>query len=379
MGKKILITATELHLLQFWIYHIDNLIKQGNKVDIVCSNVGGRLEDLKARLKEAGNPRLTVVSLQRSPASPKNISGYFQLRKYFKSNDYDIVITNEPVMGVMTRLAARTVRRRGAKVIYFAHGFHFWKGAPLLNWALFYPIEKIGAHFTDVLVTMNTEDYSLAKKHLKAGEVKYTYGIGVDMSEFSFDERVREDKRKSLGVGDDEYMLFSAVELSNRKNPFLAVRIVKRLCSSGFKVKYFIRGTGPLEAQLKNYISENGLENNVFLLGYGKDINEMCLAADAFLFTSRQEGLPVAVMEAMSCSLPCIVSDIRGANDLIKNGRGGYVCRLEDIDDFVQKAELLIKNNNGEFKRELTKENKAVLEPYSINNVFSFISGLISG
>ena len=126
MGKKILITATELHLIQFWTEHIKGLIENSNTVDIVCSNVGGRLEELKERLRECGNPRLNVVDLQRSPSSPKNLLGYFQLRKYFKENDYDVVITNEPVMGVMTRLAARTVRKRGAKVIYFAHGFHFW-------------------------------------------------------------------------------------------------------------------------------------------------------------------------------------------------------------------------------------------------------------
>ena len=272
MGKKILITATELHLVQFWTEHIKGLIENSNTVDIVCSNVGGRLEELKERLRECGNPRLNVVDLQRSPASPKNLSGYFQLRKYFKENDYDVVITNEPVMGVMTRLAARTVRKRGAKVIYFAHGFHFWQGAPLLNWALFYPIEKIGSHFADVIVTMNSEDYALAKKHFNRAEIKYTYGIGVDLSEFVFDEKIRKEKRKSLNINDDEFVFFSAAELSARKNLILALQLVKRMRDEGFKVRYFVRGTGPLEDKLKEYITENKLENIVSLMGYGKEI-----------------------------------------------------------------------------------------------------------
>lgn len=377
MGKKILITATELHLIQFWTEHIKGLIENSNTVDIVCSNIGGRLEELKERLRECGNPRLNVVSLQRSPSSPKNLLGYFQLRKYFKENDYDVVITNEPVMGVMTRLAARTMRKRGAKVIYFAHGFHFWKGAPFLNWALFYPIEKIGSHFADVIVTMNSEDYALAKKHFNCAEIKYTYGIGVDLSEFVFDEKTRKEKRKSLNINDDEFVFFSAAELSARKNLVLALHIVKRMHDKGFKVRYFVRGTGPLEDKLKEYITENKLENIVSLMGYGKDIKEMCLAADAFLFTSKQEGLPAAVMEAMSCNLPCLASDIRGVNDLIQNGRGGFVCRLNDVDGFCEKAQILIENNNEDFRGRLTQSNKEVLLPYSRENVFSFINGLI--
>ena len=378
MGKKILITATELHMLQFWLYHIENFIKLGYEVELVCSHVGDKLDDLKEKLKDIGNPRFTVVDLKRNPASPHNLHGYLQLRKYFKENSYDAVITNEPVMGVMTRLAARTVRKKnGTKVIYFAHGFHFWKGAPIQNWLLFYPVEKLGAHFTDVLVTMNKEDYALAKKRLQAGSIKYTYGIGADLSEFSYEAGIREAKRNALGVGEDEFMLFSAAELSKRKNLTLAFDAVKRLVDKGLKVKLFVRGKGPLEAELNRYISENGLKQNVFLLGYGKDIKEMCLAADAFIFTSKQEGLPVAVMEAMSCGLPCIVSDIRGVTDLVESGKGGYICRLNSPEDFALKIQLLAENKDTDLRYSLTKDNKRVLEPYSIEKVFEFIKSIV--
>lgn len=379
MGKKILITATELHMYQFWISHIKNLIENGNEVDLVCSHVGNKLDALKEKLDEIGSPKLTVVDLKRSPLSPHNLHGYLQLRKYFRLNKYDIVITNEPVMGIMTRLSARTTRRKNnTKIIYFAHGFHFWKGAPKLNWMLFYPIEKLGAHFTDTLVTMNKEDFELAKKHIHAKEVLYTYGIGVDLSKFHKTDGVREKKRQELGVSEDTFVLYSTSEVSERKNLISALDIVSRLTDMGYNVHFFNRGVGDQENMLNSLAKERGIENRFTLLGYGRDVDEMCQAADAFLFTSKQEGLPVAVMEAMSCQLPCVVSEIRGVVDLIENGRGGFTCELNNTDDFCKKIITLIENNNNEYRMNLTKDNYEVLRPYTFENVSKFINDLVN-
>ncbi len=378
MGKRILITATELHMYQFWTGHIKNLIDNGYSVDLLCSHVGGKLDALKEKLELVGNPKLTVVDLKRSPISPHNIHGFLQLKKYLAENRYDVIITNEPVMGFMTRLAAAKARRKNnTKVIYFAHGFHFWNGAPKLNWLLFYPIEKLGAHFTDVLVTMNHEDYERAKKHIHAKQVLYTYGIGVDLSKFKFREGVRQSKRQELGVDDETFMLYSTSELNDRKNLKLAVDIISILKSKGYNVHFFDRGVGEQEELLNQYAAQKGVSDCFTLLGYGRDVDEMCLAADAFLFTSKQEGLPVAVMEAMSCSLPCVVSDVRGVNDLIKYGKGGFTCKLNDADDFCERIIYLIDNNDCKTRCLLTKDNKTVLEPYSFDYVSKFILNLI--
>lgn len=375
MGKKILITATELHMLQFWTYHIKRLIEDGNEVELVCSNVGGKLEQLKRRLDEIGCPSLTVVDLKRNPLNPHNALGYLQLRKYFKQNSYDVVITNEPVMGIMTRLAARTIRKKGTRVIYFAHGFHFWQGAPKLNWLIFYPIEKFVAHFTDIIVTMNSEDYELAKNKLKANEIKYTYGIGTDLSKFYYDSDLRISKRQELGIK-NETVIFTVSELSDRKNLNLALDIIKRLSDDGYNIKYFVRGVGPLEQDYKKYAKSIGIESKVLFLGYGKDIAELDNAADVFLFTSKQEGLPVSVMEAMSCQTPCVVSDIRGVNDLIENGRGGYICKLGDVNSFAESIKKIIEN--PDLKTELTQGNFTKLEPYKIENVYTFLDSLVN-
>ncbi|MCC8073592.1 MAG: glycosyltransferase [Clostridiales bacterium] len=277
-------------------------------------------------------------------------------------------------MGFMTRLAARSARRKNnTRVVYFAHGFHFWNGAPKINWLLFYPIEKIGAHLTDVLVTMNTEDFERAKKHIHAKQVLYTYGIGVDLTKFHPKQGVREKKRAELGVDDNTFMLYSTSELNDRKNLTLAVDIVSILKEKGYNVHFFDRGVGENEELLKQYAKEKNISDSFTLLGYGKDVDEMCLAADAFLFTSKQEGLPVAVMEAMSSRLPCVVSKIRGVTDLVKDGKGGFVCSIDNANEYCEKIIYLIENNNDDFKNKLTESNNEVLKPYSFDNVAEFI------
>lgn len=377
MAKKILITATELNLVQFWVYHIENLVKNGYDVDVVCSHVGGKLEELKNALKPIAGVQLTVVDLKRTPFSIHNARGFIQMHKYLNKNKYDYVITNEPVMSIVTRFAAALQRKEGAKVIYFAHGFHFWKGAPVLNWLIFYPMEKIASYFTDVIVTMNREDYTLSKRRFNSAKTEYIHGIGIDLSKFVFSDAVRRKKRNELGTSDSDIIIFSANELTHRKNVMFALEIVNELISRGYKnIKYFIRGQGPLEQKMLAFINEQHLNQNIFLLGYGKDIRDMDCAADVFLFTSKQEGLPVAVMEAMSCELPCVVSDIRGVTDLIKNGKGGYVCQQGNVNSFTNAMENIIKKNKNS---DLIKTNKETLKPYDRTAVFSDILKILQG
>ncbi len=375
MAPKILITATELHLLQFWTEHIKAFIDDGYSVDLICSEVGGKLEKLKSRLSECGNPHLKVVSLCRNPLSPKNLKGYRQLKRYFAENHYDAVITNEPVMGMMTRLAAASSRKaHGTRVIYMVHGFHFWKGAPVLNWAIFYPLEKFAARFTDAIITINNEDYEFAKSHFKKVRVLHSNGIGVNLGSNAFDADIRRKKRESLGLKNGDFAVFCVSELTERKNLFFALNIIKKLVNESRNVvKFFIRGKGPLQDKLQKYIDDNSLGENVVLMGYGDDIREMDCAADAFLLTSFQEGLPVAVLEAMSCGLPCVVSDIRGSSDLFAFGGEGIACSLASPQDFVQALGDIMKSKNDFSRAEAIRKNMQVLESYSMQSIYSFL------
>lgn len=364
MSKKILLTATELHLHQFWVPHIENFINNGYSVDIICSVVADKLDVLKSKLGDLP-VSIDVVDLDRSPFKPSNINGYKQMKRLLAERNYDIIMTNEPVMGVITRLAAKKYRKKGTKVLYTAHGFHFFTGAPKLNWMIFYPIEKWLSKYTDALVTINTEDYDRAKRKFKAKNTYYLPGIGIDTSKFARDDEIRKQKRAQLGVTDDEIMLFSVAELTERKNLAVAVKAMSKIKSQN--VKYFVRGEGNLKDYLLGLIKENSLENKVFLLGYGKDVPQMCNAADVFIFPTLQEGLPVALMEAMACGLPILCSNVRGNIDLIENGKGGYTYGKYDDESFASGIDLLA--NDADLRVKMTENNLKKLEDFQIGNV----------
>lgn len=322
--KHLLLTCTDLMAIQFLVPHVKYLSRHGFSVELACSDVGGRLEDLHKALD--GIAPIHVVRLVRSPFSAKNRKGYGDLKKIIDGSSWDVIWTNEPVMGVMTRLAAREARKRGTKVIYMVHGFHFYKGAPLRNWLLYYPVEKYCSRLCDMIVTINNEDYERAKK-FHAKRVEKIPGVGVDLDRFALDAEARCIWREKLGLAEDDIALLTVGELTPRKNQHVMLDALHLLRDP--RCRLFICGRGELEPKLKRQVQKLRLEDQVQFLGYRKDIPQLCCAADIFVFTSVQEGLPRALMEAMANGKAIVCSDIRGNVDLIENGKGGFVVPNE--------------------------------------------------
>lgn len=267
--------------------------------------------------------------------------------------------------GFLTRLAARGLRKRGTKVLYTAHGFHFYQGAPFLNWLLYYPIEKWLSRYTDVLITINKEDYERAKRSFKAGRIEYVPGVGVDVEKYGSVVIDRKAKRSELGLTEDDFVLVSTGELNDNKNHKAVIHAVHRLNNSS--VKYLICGQGPLENELLQLVQELGLEHQVMLLGYRTDIIEINHIADVFVFPSFREGLSVALMEAMACGLPVVCSNIRGNRDLIGDGEGGLLVDPEDVVEFSQSIKILVENDS--LRDSMGQYNKKKIQDYDISIV----------
>lgn len=257
------------------------------------------------------------ISFERSPLRIRNVRAYLELKRLIDTENYDIIHCHTPVGGILARFAARDARKKGVKVIYTAHGFHFYKGAPLLNWMFFYPVEWACSWWTDVLITINKEDYRLAKRRFHAKRTEYVHGVGINVSKFRDGLIDVEEKRRSLNLHKDDIMLLSVGELSKRKNHEVVIRAIAQLQIP--QLKYFICGTGKLQEELTLLTDKLKLQKQVFLLGYRDDISELCQAADLYIFLSKQEGFPVAVMEAIACKTPVLCSDIGGSNDLMKD------------------------------------------------------------
>lgn len=266
------------------------------------------------------------IDFARSPFSRKTLLAYKQLRELFSEERFDIVHTHTPVGGVLTRFAARDARRDGTKVIYTAHGFHFYSGAPFVNWALWYPVERFMSRFTDVLVTINDEDYNRAKKFAHC-RVEYVPGVGIDLDKFAC-VKDRPGKRAELGLLKSDFALLSVGDLIPRKNQAAIVEALSQLPDN---VKLIVCGEGVERENLELQITRLSLDRRVRLLGFRPDMAEIMAACDALVFPSVHEGLPVSVMEAMASGLPVIASSIRGIDpDLLMDHKSGLVLESAD-------------------------------------------------
>lgn len=352
---KILYVTTIGGTMDFFVSFIKQLLKEGNTVDIATNENNSKVPEC---YKEWG---CTVyqIDTSRSPLNMGNIKAITQIKELVAKEKYDIVHCHTPVAAMCTRLACRRARKNGTRVFYTAHGFHFYKGAPLKNWLIYYPVEKICSHFTDVLITINKEDYILAQNKMKAKCVEYVPGVGIDLETFNQVISSKKEKRKELGIPEDSLLFLSVGELNENKNHEVVIRAI-----ADMNVYYIIAGEGDFKQHLQNVINDLEIGNTVKLLGYRHDVRELYKAADAFIFPSFREGLSVSVMEAMASGLPVICSNIRGNTDLIDNSGGALFNphSIEDCKNAILRALNSDMNSYGLY-------NKAKIKAFSIEEV----------
>lgn len=326
--KKVLMLASVASMIdKFNMDNIKILEELGYSVDIAANFDFGsitsdeRVCEFKQELAERGN-KVFNIPIPRKISDIKNIiKSYKMIKGLCSTNKYEAIHCHSPIGGALGRIAARKTRKKnGTKVIYTAHGFHFFKGAPIKNWLLYYPMEKFCAHFTDVLITINKEDLKIAKKKMRAKKIEYVPGIGIDTEKFISTKSYRNVMREQIGIPENKLLLVSVGELSTRKNHEIIIRALNNISD----IYYIIIGKGQKEEYLKKLAQELNLSKRVKLLGYRDNINEIYSACDVLAFPSLQEGLPVALMEAMACGLPVVCSKIRGNTDLIDENGGVF-------------------------------------------------------
>ena len=365
--KKVLFVATvvQLHIERFHIPYLKWFHDQGWQVDVAARNDYEDPKDCKIPFCD----HFYDLPFERSPFRQENLWALKELKKLLAREHYDIIHCHTPMGGVVARLAARKSREKGTKVLYTAHGFHFYRGAPMLKWLLYYPVERLLARWTDVIVTMNREDERRAERFSCSRSV-YIPGVGVDISRFA-QGLSREEARTRLGLGREEPFILSVGELIPRKNYGVALEAVARLGRKD--VQFWIAGTGASEGELRAQIDRLGLREQVKLLGFRSDIPDLLHAADVFFFPSRQEGLPVALMEAMASGLPIVCSRIRGNTDLIDEGKGGYLAAPGDAEGFSRALESIL---DGADTAEMRAYNRQKIQLFSREAVMEQMAAL---
>ena len=368
MAKRILITCTDSMMKQFLEPHVLNLLENGYEVEIACSEVLNRMTEIHEDLGDY--VKIHCVNAHRSPFSKDNIEGYKQIKRIIENGNYDLIWTNEPVMGLLTRLAAKKVRKSGTKVLYMAHGFHFYKGAPLVNWLIYYPIEKWMARYTDKLVCINEEDYCFAKTHLPC-QAFHIHGIGANSHRFRpIPIAEQTEKKNSLGL--NGFLIISVGELNTNKNQKTAIKAFKEVLNQFPDARLLIAGKGDQQNYLEQLVTNEGLYDKVLFLGYTLELEKYLQIANVMIACSYREGLGLSVIEAMLCGKPVVASHNRGHDELIHEGENGHLVDAEDANAYARRICEIFRTGHD-------YSNAALLysQPYTLQAVKQELEDLL--
>ena len=348
-SNRVLMVATVAATIgSFNMENIRILQNMGYKVDVAADFTdesvwpAEKVNAFKELLSDMGVEYIQLNFSRSAFSVKRHIDSYNAAIKLLNERKYRFVHTHTPIASAIIRLAAH---KTGTKVIYTAHGFHFYKGAPLKNWLVFYPVEKWLSKYTDSLITICHEDYIRARRKFRAKNLYYVPGVGVDIEKFHPDCAGRKRIREELGLADSQIMLLSVGELNANKNHEAVIRVIQ-----GLDVVYVVVGKGELKSKLAEIAHSCGVD--LRLLGFRTDVVDIYNATDIYILPSIREGLNVSLMEAMACGLPCIARNIRGNEDLINNKN-----MLFNKDSEIRS--LLTQVLSDEFNSELESKTNA--------------------
>ena len=365
MKKKVLFTANlESFFTKFLIPQLKYFKDEGYEVHIAAKSEDKDIPYVDKKFD---------VDFARGFNLKQNIRSYKQMKEIFKNEHYDIVSCHTPFGGAITRLAYKNLKIKNTKMVYMAHGFHFYKGQNKLKYMLFYNAEKYLAKYTDELITINLDDYEISKKKFKTKTV-YVPGVGLDKEKFNFKMLKQEKKelRESLGIKEKSFVMIYPAEITNRKRQVWLVNTLKETLYKNENFHLLLPGKDSLSGKVHEYVKELSLDKQVHFLGFRNDIPKLLNIADLAVTSSMQEGLPVNVMEAIYVGLPVVATACRGNRDLIQNKKNGYVVDVDDKEKFVERV-LEVYNFNKEKKKKIKDIDKKIIEKYLLENVLDKI------
>ena len=379
MKKALIITNTASMVHQFNSVNIGALQKEGYEVHIACNFIKGNNASKEAieEFKEEWKEKKIIshhIGFLRSPFSFRSFQIYRQTKALIRSGNFDIIHCHTPIVSVFTRIAASKLKVK-AKMIYTAHGFHFYKGCSWFNWLVYYPIEKFLARKTDLLITMNKEDYDRAKKHLHAPRVEFIDGVGINAKAIHETQIDRDAIYEMLGIPKDHLIMVSVGEVNHNKNHKVAIEALS-LCSTK-NIHYIIAGVGNCIDEYTIFSRICNVEDRVHFLGFRKDVYKILKASDMFIFPSYREGLSVALTEAMACGLPAVASRIRGNIDLIDDGLGGFLCKPTDAKGMAKYIDALA--TNPELRHKMGTYNYEKSKKYDKDIIIAKLMAMILG
>lgn len=359
--KILFVTTISDTLNAFLIPHVRMLKEQGHKVDLACniiSNISRSFIEMGCGVYQ--------VPFSREPISRDNIRAYKEMKAIVTKGNYYLIHTHTPVASFIARLACKEAK--DTKVIYTAHGFHFYKGAPIKNWVIYYLIEKYMSKYTHSIITINNEDFQIAKERFHCKNVYLVNGVGIDITKFNpVIPSHRKSLRKIYNIRKGDFVIINVGELNYNKNQELLIRVISVLKKDIPAIRLLLVGEGELIDYNKELTQYLKLEDEVKFIGFRKDINSLLKISDLYVSTSKREGLPVSVMEAMATGLPLVVTNCRGNRDLVANGKNGIVVQGDTVGEIVSSIKEIYKDK--ELRNNFFDYSMYIINNYSIDNI----------
>ncbi|MEB2298030.1 glycosyltransferase family 4 protein [Lysinibacillus xylanilyticus] len=359
--KVLFVASVFRHFKAFHIPYLNYFKSIGAEVYAAANKEDG--EDRE--MLESLGINCIEIEFERNPLHLKNIKSLNQLIKLKESIEFDLIHTHTPMASFLLRYVYRNDKR--TKIIYTAHGFHFYKGAPLINWIVYYNIEKVASRWTNHLITINNEDFQNANLLGYTQEnTSYVHGVGIDSFYKVLDDEKKQNLMKELKIKNDDIIISYIAELNNNKNQMFLLENWNKIKQECKNAKLLLIGTGENLTFYKNYVIKNQLKDIEFT-GFRNDVMDILQISHINILLSKREGLGKCLLEGMICRLPCIATNTRGPKDLIKDGVNGFLVDLSDGNKLIDSLVSLIKNET--LRQKMGEESYKIAKEYFIENV----------
>lgn len=357
MKKALYVATVDIHIKSFHLPYLKLLHDNGYEVHVATNG------DEKFPFCDVKHQ----ICIERSPFKLSNLKAIKQLKEIINKEQFDIIHCHTPMGSVVTRLAAKVARKNiGTRVIYTCHGFHFYKGSSFFNWFLFYPIEKYLSKYTDTIVTINKEDYNLAKNKFskRCKDIKYLPGIGVDNSKFNLKISDKEKKQllNELKLNERDFIIIYPARLCPDKNQLLLINLMKELDNKN--IKLLLPGKDEYNGYYQKYVKENNVKN-VFFLGHRDDISKLLNISNLLIASSIREGFGINLVEALASNVPVIAVDNRGHREIVDDGVNGFIIK-NNLEDLIDRFNMIY--NDKDLYNKLKSNGYESVRKYFLDN-----------
>lgn len=318
---------------------IEGQMGAGHDVHLLHGTRRGDSGGLVGRAAALGATEAEVAHLRQEVHPWHDVLAILVLHRMLRRLDPDVVHTHSSKAGLLGRLAARA-----AGVPAIVHTVHGWSFHDQMSgWArrCVQVLERLGAAWCDATVILAESDRAKGASGRIGTPADYRLiRSGIDLRPIRAVAAVRDDVRAEvraeLGISPDVPLIGSVTRLSEQKDPLTLLAVIDRVRDTIPHAEAVVVGDGPLEDVTRQRRAELGLESCVHLLGSRSDVPRLLAAFDVFLLTSRWEGLPRVVPEAMTARVPVTASAVDGTGEIVRDGETGHLVAAGDVDGYVE-------------------------------------------